>query len=925
MSVILALDDARATSSEITGGKGSSLAKLIRAGFRVPAAFAVTTEAYTEFVTANNLAPLISELLDAIDHGDPAAVEAGAARIRDAIHGAPVPGSVADQIAAAYRGLGAEVEVAVRSSGTAEDLAEASFAGQHDTYLYVHGVNAVIDAVRRCWASLWTARAVSYRDQKCFVHGEVGLCVVIQHMVASDVSGVMFTANPITAATDEIVVNGSWGLGEGIVSGVVTPDQFIVAREGRRIKSRVVGSKEVRVVRDSETGVGTVTENVPTAERAVACLTDDQVTELANLGLRIQEHYEGFPQDIEWAFAKGTCYLLQSRDITGVSFSWDEDLERWRVGLQPAPSDDTVWTRAWADAVWPGAITPLYFSIRAEMFTRIHLALARLWGWEEVGPLQMFSYHKGAAYFNAKIEYINLAHTLPPRLRTPSLLPHMPKAWHKDILGEPWSWLDPLKFLARLRFVDRDHGMYRSFDNLYNRWINDPESCAEAEGLPPVEIRQLTDAELVSYLLKRNDVMKEWGEDLWTLLWIHLPLFSGVFAQMIQQWYDGEDKDWIFNDLITGLPNGSVTFTENLKIWELAQHIRASDELTGLFEKHQGAAFFEHLDDNVAGREFKRAYEGFLKDFAHRGHSDRDMYAKRRIEDPGIDYVNFLMVLISDAESPEKIAKELIQRREAAAAKVIESIKRQPLSALKIEAFKLLNDWMLRTFAFRDDERHFTDLISFSKKRAAEEIGRRLVERQILEGEEYYFLSKEELFELLRGRGGNRLAKAKIAARRRNWEAVNKEFDPPMYIRNGQYVDLDSEDNADGPQESGTLRGTGTSRGEVTGTARIVPTQADIARVQKGDIMITSATDPGWTPVFMTISGLVLETGGMLAHGSCLSREYGIPAIQIPGAMRLIEDGSTISVSGDTGVVRVLAGPAEGDAGSGQELTGAAQ
>ncbi|MGH7963050.1 MAG: PEP/pyruvate-binding domain-containing protein, partial [Candidatus Binatia bacterium] len=316
--------DPQATDLSQVGGKGANLGRLTQAGFVVPPGFVVGTTAYAAHI--EGLKGQIADLLGTVNYNDPEKLEASVSEIRSWITTAKMPSAVADEIARAYEKLGGDLYVAVRSSGTAEDLIGASFAGLHDTYLDIRGRDQVIDAVKRCWASLWTARAAFYRHTQGFDHFSTSIAVVVQTMVESEVSGVMFTGNPINAATDQIVINASWGLGEAVVSGIVTPDEFIVRHKDLKVLNRTLGMKEVQIVRDADTGNGTIKEIVPERRRTVFTLSPEQVTALAEIGRRIQAAYEGFPQDIEWAYQAGKFYVLQARPITGVEFSWDADV-----------------------------------------------------------------------------------------------------------------------------------------------------------------------------------------------------------------------------------------------------------------------------------------------------------------------------------------------------------------------------------------------------------------------------------------------------------------------------------------------------------------------------------------------------------------------------------------------------------------------
>ena len=326
---LVTLGEDVSTELAAVGGKGASLGKLVKAGFPVPSGFVITTDGYAEFLRANDLEVKIEKILGELDYGDLDKLEKETAKIRDTVASCKLPDGLAGEIVGAYGELGDEPYVAVRSSGTAEDLEGASFAGQYDTYLDVRGGDALLDAVQRCWASMWTARVTAYRQDKGFDHGTAGIAVVVQMMVEPDVAGVMFVGNPMNARADEIFINASWGLGEAVVSGSVTPDEYIVGRDTLQVKRRTLGTKELRVVRDRENGKGTVRESVPDNLRGEYTLSDDQAGELAEMGRRVTAYYEGLPQDTEWALADGSFFLLQSRPVTGVEFTWEEDLDLW--------------------------------------------------------------------------------------------------------------------------------------------------------------------------------------------------------------------------------------------------------------------------------------------------------------------------------------------------------------------------------------------------------------------------------------------------------------------------------------------------------------------------------------------------------------------------------------------------------------------
>ena len=310
---ILPLSDSHA-DLETVGGKGMSLSRLVNLGIPVPDGFHVTTEAYRQFVAANTLQPKILTALNGADISQPDTLETASAKIGTFFVAAKIPSEVEAAIRHAYSKLDHRKSVAVRSSATAEDLPDASFAGQQETYLNIQGTDSVLEAVKKCWASLWTARAIGYRIRNGIPHDEAALAVIVQEMVPSDTSGVLFTANPLTGVRSESVIDATLGLGEALVSGLVEPDHYIVDTRQNRILAKSLGAKKVSTRSKPAGGVELSEEGAAAAQQA---LSDEQILHLAQTGQRIQNEYHA-PQDIEWAFAQDRLYILQSRPITSL-------------------------------------------------------------------------------------------------------------------------------------------------------------------------------------------------------------------------------------------------------------------------------------------------------------------------------------------------------------------------------------------------------------------------------------------------------------------------------------------------------------------------------------------------------------------------------------------------------------------------------
>ncbi|KAB5550005.1 Pyruvate, water dikinase [Coniochaeta sp. 2T2.1] len=895
---ILGFDAPESSNKALVGGKGANLGKLTQAGFPVPPGFNITTAAYNEFVTATGLWKKLSRVLSDINYDDADDLEARTTVIRDLFAETTVPSAIREAIDKHYTRLGNEVYVAVRSSGTAEDLAEASFAGLHDTYLDIRGRDGLIDAVRDCWASLWTSRATAYRHRNGFSHTEAQLAVVIQYMVSSAVSGVMFTGNPVTTATDEIMINASWGLGESVVSGIVTPDTFVLkVADDLHVRDRVLGPKEVTIRRDPQKSLGAVTEPTPEAEQAKYTLSDKQAIELSRLGLRVQEYYDGFPQDIEWGYEDGGFQLLQSRPITGVEFSWDADCEDWQVFDD---ADDTTWTRSLADENWTGAVSPLMYSCRGLAFSNGRRLAVDLWGFEDMQRLRMLKFRKSTIYFNCDMERKTIEHTIPTAFRQGSM-GYLPASWHEEVAAKPFSWFSYAKLYARIETLRP--ALYKAFKDLTDIWF--PKFETEGRGISREDLPSLTDSALKRYVNKLVAIEDDYIVDVYSWYIIQARDVLTFLRVMLQHWYDPEDAT-AFQAVLSGTPRRSETMKQNHMLWELSHMIRVSETLSATFTKHKDGGFFAACKDTDDGRKFLEHYKLFIERYGQRGHPDRDVYFPRRCEDPMIDYLA-LEAMLKTAESTDPEIKEIETNstREEFVEKVIAKIQRGLFGTFKAELFKLVLDWAINFVISRDDERHYLDLCSLSIRWGFMEVGRRLAERGIFESvDDVWFLTRSELYALLdSGSPMKPLTRAKITARRRDFErmlegAVNQ----PPYLVNYKGVDLDDlEEVCDG-----IVRGIGTAVGSVTARARVVRRLKDVGKVQEGDILVVNSTDPGWTPVFHIISGLVLETGGILAHGSCLAREYGLPSVQVARAMQLIPDGALVTVNGDRGTVTIL-------------------
>ena len=510
----------------------------------------------------------------------------------------------------------------------------------------------------------------------------------------------------------------------------------------------------------------------------------------------------------------------------------------------------------------------------------------------------MSQFYKAEVYYNTGLERLFIERTTLPIFR-PGLLANAPPAEREEILKTPLSMLSFLAMHVRMFIFDRPvNGPYK-----YLRIARDYLENRIEEGYGPEDrgLRQLSDEDLWAEFEHWRAKENKFNSDLTSGWFIYARDMLGLLGILLEKWYDG-DNPMIFTELLTGLPQRSATSEENFTLWRLSEKIRASSVLSETFAS-SGLNYLDAFRTIPEGRDFLDDYQGFLANNAHRGHPDRDLYFKRRAEDVSIDYQNFrLMLASSSTVNPEEREKQVNERRRTVVIDVETRLRRQPFGSLRLWIFRRLLNYAYNFFLLRDDQRHFFDRYSYAMKRCIVEIGRRLQDRGILQQhDDVFFLGRDALFALLDHAPCDPLLAAKISARRRDFDRMEKkEAKPPPYLRRNKPVSFRL--GGDDP-ERGALLGVGTSRGTVTARARVVKELRDIGQVTEGDILVTQSTDPGWTPVFNLINGIVLETGGLLAHGSCLAREYGLPAIQLAGATETIPDRAIITVNGDTGEV----------------------
>jgi pyruvate,water dikinase len=873
----------------LVGGKGANLGEMVVAGLPVPPGFCLTAAAYRAFIQATGLDEAIRSILADTHLDDPADVEAKTARIRGLIAEQQVPSMMAQQILDGYHRLGqelgapgaAQLPVAVRSSATAEDLPTASFAGQQDTYLNVRGADELLKHIKYCWASLWTARAVTYRTRQGFDHHQVYMAVVVQAMIGSEVSGIMFTANPITGNRGEAVINASWGLGEAIVSGLVTPDTFTVRKSDGHILSRQVATKE-HMIEYAKEG-GTVELVTPAERQDAPALSDDQVAELVALGHQIETHYSA-PQDIEWAYAQGRFYILQTRAITTLT----------PPSAQAA--GEIEYNRTMFVEIFPDPLSPLFYSFMRPLFKGMLDFFFEALGFKPPQGMEAVGLFYNQPYFNRN--YIAAAYQpLSPAVRE-LLVSQTVNPFGRHEGGARGELSLPfLGMVARLlRFMV---GFPNQLPDLVARYHAE---VAEVAALP---LETLSDEEIVGQI---QDLVFGTTSRLLNYDFLMIALIKRTYqilGRLLERYYGAESEE-VSTKLISGV-SGNATMETNIHLWDLAQTANASPTVRDLLWRYSDREVRAHLEETQEGRAFLDTLERFLSDYGHR-EVRMDILYPTWGEDPAPVF-GFLRGYLDSREDqgPHAQQARLVRQREELTAAVEARVRQDRLGRFVIwPIFR----WVLGHTQVHTRERdtmHFELTRVFPPfRRMLLELGRRWSEPgHIAQSDDVFFLTLDELVEVAES---PRSMRGEVQTRRAEYEA-NKQRPWPDIVRGSEEIYAEGARPAEATE--GQLQGIASSPGVVTGMARVIRGPEEFGKLQNGDILVAPLTNPVWTPLFAIASGVVTEVGGILSHGAIVAREYGIPAVMgVAGATRLVQEGQTMTVDGSKGIVYLEMGEA---------------
>lgn len=819
----------------LLGGKGANLSTLLRAGFPVPNGFVVTTDAYHRYLDAHALREPLAE---ALRDGDDEAARA--------LFDAPLPDDVAAAVVTAWHQLGAG-PVAVRSSGTAEDQPGASFAGQQDSFLNVHGDAEVCDAVRRCFRSLWNERAIAYRARRGIGADRVAIAVVVQQMVPADAAGVLFTTNPTNGRSDQVLLTAAPGLGETVVQGGAAD---VVAVEDGRVIEREVADKATMVVTADQ---GTREVPVPDAERHEQAVTDEQAVELAALGLRVAEHLGG-PQDVEWVVTSGVPVVVQARPVTASGVRTSEVPDDWGV-----PDEKGMYVRASIVEQMPDPLSPLFADmVRPAVTGSLHAVLGSYFDEQLLhdGDID-FPTVNGYAYYHYSRDGLT------------RLLKHSPQAvatlaGRSEYNGEKlWNVAHPTYQRAVAAWAGRDLGHAGSTELL--------DGVAE--------------------LLRA-------GCDYYTSVQAVIPLAASAelpFVRLYEAMARTTDAPPATTFLL-GYPSRPIQAEQGL--YDLAQWARGHRELADTLLAGRDVEGIDGAD------EFARRLDEHL---ARHGHTvyNLDFMVPTPADDPTPVLETLRWYLSGKGTDPaERLAAQSARRDEATAA-LFDRLDPARTAILKPLLAKAQHLGPLREDALAD-----VGLAWPVMRRMLHAIGSRLVDIGVLaDSDDVFWLHHDELVDLCRhldAFGGELPSRAAdVEQRRATWRGQRAAVAPQLLPRNAWHRMFHRLMPAmDQPQTGPVIKGLGASQGRVTAPVRIVRGPEDFGAMMPGEVLVSPITTPAWTPLFAMAAAVVTDVGGPLSHSSIVAREYGIPAVLGTGiATRRLRDGMLVTVDGDRGEV----------------------
>ncbi len=913
---ILQLHSQEATL-ETVGGKGASLARLVRAGFPVPDGFLIPTAAYLDYVASNDLKKRILSRLTHLPFDEPAASQEASADIRAWFLVEKTDSGWTSSIRRSYADLGGG-PVAVRSSATAEDLPDMSFAGQQETYLNIVGEQMLFEAIVNCWSSLWTARAISYRSRNSISHEDVALSVIVQIMVQSEASGVLFTANPLTGKRSETAIDATLGLGEALVGGLVEPDHYVVDTDSGEIIHKTLGGKAL-IIR-GVAGGGVVTEDADAGEQQA--ITDDAILQLTELGRRVSALVHS-PQDIEWAWSGGQLHLLQSRPITSLYPIPDVPTDPLRVFIsfaviQGLLAPVTPLGQDVMKLVFAGGAKVFNFDLTQETQRALFSAGERLW----VNITQLLRNSIGRKILGGALPAVapGAAQTLELLLDDPRLA-----------VGRGGIRFSTFRRLAGF--------LLPSMVRVIRLWLT-PEQGRERvtrlmdDTVLQAKTRSEVTGDTQEVLAQRLEILHDAG-DIFpdvaipqgvTPIVAGMVPFFGIMRRFGAQAAEASGKPAFaqaYLEIARGLPH-NVTTEMDLALWRVTQTIVADSDSSKMFQEISASELAAlYLQANLPSR-VQESIESFIERYGARGVGEIDIGLPRWREEPThiMQVLQSYLQIKDPDKAPDAVFTRSAKSAEQAAAHLESAVRQMRGGFIKARILRWAISRYRALAGMREAPKFFAIRMMGIIRQGLLQSGQELVDAgHLKQRDDLFFLSIRELDELNEAmvKSKNRpptkqsepdlhtfmqLNQVRIAERREKYQREHLRKQIPRVLLSDGMTYYEGVRAPEG--QEGAIIGDPVSPGEVEGTARVIfdPQSSQLA---PGEILVCPGTDPAWTPLFLTASGLVMEVGGMMTHGSVVAREYGIPAVVgVHQATERIKTGQRLRVNGSTGEITLI-------------------
>ncbi|WP_267414108.1 phosphoenolpyruvate synthase [Bacillus sp. GC_Bacil_1] len=866
-SFVLDFQEIENTQLALVGGKGLNLGELTNIqGIQVPEGFCVTTVGYEKAIEQNEELQTLLQQLTKLKMEERAQIGEMSKKIREVIMAVEIPTDVMEAVAHYLSRFGNEHAYAVRSSATAEDLPYASFAGQQDTYLNIIGEEAILQHVRKCWASLFTERAVTYRMQNGFEHKQVSICVVVQKMVFPEASGILFTADPITSNRKVLSIDASFGLGEALVSGLVSADNYKV-KEGE-ISETMIATKKIAIYALKEGG--TETKQIDPVQQKLQTLSEQQILQLAQIGRQI-EAYFGCPQDIEWCLAHDTIYIVQSRPITT---------------LYPIPEvndgENHVYISVGHQQMMTDAMKPLGLSF----FLLTTSAPMRKAG--------------GRLFVDAT-----------QQLALPA---------SRDYLINTLGKSDPLVRDALTTIIERDDFIQLLPDDEKEKDLskNVPSASSQQqpENDPEIVTNLIKNSQTSIEELKRNmqtksgvDVLDFILEDIQQLKKV---LFNSQSIAIIMagmnasSWINEKMEQWLGEknaaDVLSQSVQNNITSEMGLALLDVADVIRPYPEVIAYLQHVEDDSFLDELIQFKGGEKVRDAIDAFLNKYGMRCSGEIDITKTRWSEQPAT-IIPMILNHIRDFEygASKRKFEEGLQEAVKKEEELVNRLQHLPDSKQKVEETKRMIRNIRNCIGYREYPKYGMVNRYFIYKQALLKEAEQLVQSGVIhEVDDIYYLTFEELHEVVRT---NKLDYELIQKQKNDYKLYEKLTPPRIMTSDGEII-TGKYKRENLPADA--IVGLPVSSGVIEGRARVILNMEE-ANLEEGDILVTAFTDPGWTPLFVSIKGLVTEVGGLMTHGAVIAREYGLPAVVgVENATKIIKDGQRIRVHGTEGYIEVL-------------------